>query len=162
MGVAEPPKQRARLVDVVQDALYQLDQTDVTPVLMIEEAQMIPGKSVFDELRLLTNFQLDDRNLLALILVGQPELGKRLARPGYEALRQRIGIRYHLEALDEQEVGEYVDFRTRIAGRAPASIANSPSCGVSTVGSRWWPRITRRTCCARRRRLARHGKICNS
>ena len=47
-------------------------------MVIIDEAQLIPGKATFEELRLLTNFQLDDRNLLALVLIGQTELRERL------------------------------------------------------------------------------------
>lgn len=118
LEVVNPPRQRNRLLEAVQGRLFELDQEGITPVLIIDEAQMLPGKAVFDELRLLTNFQLDDRNLIAVLLVGQPELNKRLTHTSYRALQQRVGIRYHLEALDQGEVREYVDFRTRIAGRA--------------------------------------------
>ena len=117
LGVLNPPRQRNRLLEAVQGRLFELDQEGVTPVLIIDEAQMLPGKAVFDELRLLTNFQLDDRNLIAVLLVGQPELNRRLTHPSYRALQQRVGIRYHLEALEEEEIGDYVDFRTRVAGR---------------------------------------------
>ena len=67
---------------------------------IIDEAQLIPGKATFEELRLLTNFQLDDRNLLALVLIGQTELRERLDRKPYRALRQRISMQFHLGPLD--------------------------------------------------------------
>jgi type II secretory pathway predicted ATPase ExeA len=117
LGLENPPRQKNKLLEAVQTRLYELDQDGKTAVLIIDEAQMIPGKTVFDELRLLTNYQLDDRNLIAVLLVGQPELNKRLAHPSYQPLQQRVGIRYHLEALDEKEVKDYLDFRTKVAGR---------------------------------------------
>ena len=80
---------------------------------------MIPGREVFDEIRLLTNFQLDDSNLISVILMGQPELRERLAEPVYEPLRQRIGIRYHLNPLNLEETLEYIDFRLNVAGGKP-------------------------------------------
>ena len=118
LGLEKAPRQRNLLLEAVQSQLFVMDQSGITPVLIIDEAQMIQGKDIFDELRLLTNFQLDDRNLIAVLLIGQPELSKRLSHPSYQALQQRVGIRYHLEALDQQEVREYVDHRTRVAGRA--------------------------------------------
>ena len=51
-----------------------------------------PTKSTFEEIRLLTNFQLDHTNLLSLILVGQTDLRKRLKHKTYLPLRQRIGL----------------------------------------------------------------------
>ncbi len=130
LGLTDAPRQRNRLLEAVQGRLFELDQEGVTPVLIIDEAQMLPGKDVFDELRLLTNFQLDDRNLISVLLVGQPELNRRLAHPAYRALQQRVGIRYHLEALDEQEVREYVDFRTRVAGRSAPLFTDGAVTGL--------------------------------
>src|SRR5207248_4685443 len=86
------------------------------PVLMIDEAQLIPTKSTFDEIRLLTNFQLDAQNLLSVILIGQPELDTRLDRPAYAPLRQRIGMRYSLGPLSLEETLCYIEHRIRIAG----------------------------------------------
>ena len=72
-------------------------------MLIIDEAQLIPSKQTFDEIRLLTNFQLDDQNLLSVILIGQPELETRLDRDAYAPLRQRIGMRYRLGPLSLEE-----------------------------------------------------------
>ena len=84
-------------------------------MIIIDEAQLIPGKATFEELRLLTNFQLDDRNLLSLVLIGQTELRERLKKKPYRALRQRIGMQYHLGPLDAEEAEAYV--RHRLRGR---------------------------------------------
>ncbi|MCB0221661.1 MAG: ATPase, partial [Chrysiogenetes bacterium] len=71
----------------------------------------------FDELRLLTNFQLDDQNLLSVILLAQPEIERRIDKhPAYEPLRQRIGVRFHLSALSEEETARYVQHRLEVAG----------------------------------------------
>jgi len=102
--------------DSLATRLAELDGEGVFPVVLIDEAQLLP-KSVFDELRLLTNLQLDDRNLVGLVLLGQPELRDRLKKPALEAFRQRVGVAYHLTALDRAEVGAYVRHRLKIAGR---------------------------------------------
>jgi len=77
---------------------------------------LIPHKDVFDEIRLLTNYQLDDVNLLSVVLMGQPELNKRLAHPVYEPLRQRIGIQFNLLPLPADEIGAYLNHRLHCAG----------------------------------------------
>ena len=87
-------------------------------VLIIDEAQLIPSKSTFDEIRLLTNFQLDEQNLLSVLLIGQPELETRLDRSHYAPLRQRIGLRYRLGPLTLEETIDYIDHRVRVAGGA--------------------------------------------
>jgi type II secretory pathway predicted ATPase ExeA len=111
-----PARQRNDLLDQIHTKLFELYEQDREPVLIIDEAQLIPTKQTFDEIRLLTNFQLDDQNLLSVLLIGQPELEKRLARPHYAPLRQRIGLRYHLGALSLEDTCRYIDHRIRIAG----------------------------------------------
>jgi type II secretory pathway predicted ATPase ExeA len=107
---------RNEIVDQLHTRLYELHEEGREPVLIIDESQLIPAKSVFDEIRLLTNFQLDDQNLLSVILIGQPELERRLQRPAYEPLNQRVGIRYALEALTLEETHSYVAHRIHVAG----------------------------------------------
>jgi len=108
---------RQGILEGINKKLYELYEEGKRTALIIDEAQLIPGKETFEEIRLLTNFQLDDRNLLAVVLIGQTELKSRLAKRPYRALRQRIGMQYHLGPLDEQETAEYVNHRLRVAGR---------------------------------------------
>lgn len=112
----EPPRLRCDLVDALSDRLYELHESGRGVVLIVDEAQLIPGKATFDEIRLLSNFQLDDQNLIAIILIGQPELRRRLMHPSYRALRQRVGMWYELDRLSEEETLSYVQHRLGIAG----------------------------------------------
>ncbi len=116
LGVAQPATNKSELLEQLGSQLFQLYQQQVLPVLIIDEAQLIPHKDVFDEIRLLTNFQLDDVNLISVILMGQPELTKRLSHPVYEPLRQRIGIQFDLKPLLREEVGAYLAYRLDHAG----------------------------------------------
>jgi type II secretory pathway predicted ATPase ExeA len=115
----DPPDRKDELLKEITDALYRLHGEGGCPVLVIDEAQLIPDREIFDEIRLLTNFQLDDRNLLSVIIMGQPELRRILAAPVYEPFRQRIAINYHLRPLDLEETLEYLDFRMAVAGGCP-------------------------------------------
>ena len=112
----EPPRFRNDVLDQLHTKLYELYEQRREPVLIIDEAQLIPSKATFDEIRLLTNFQLDDQNLLSVVLIGQPELEGRLERDAYAPLRQRIGMRYSLGPLSLEESIEYIEHRIRIAG----------------------------------------------
>src|SRR4029434_10024944 len=85
-------KYRHELLEAIHTKLFELYEEKREPLVIIDEAQLIPSKATFDEIRLLTNFQLDDQNLLSLILIGQPELERRLEREAYAPLRQRIGM----------------------------------------------------------------------
>ncbi len=113
-----PPRHRNELLDRIHSRLFELYEQKREPVLIIDEAQLIPTKATFDEIRLLTNFQLDDQNLLSVLLIGQPELQKRLDREAYKALRQRIGLRYFLGPLSLDDTVRYIDHRIRVAGGA--------------------------------------------
>lgn len=111
-----PPRMRNDLIDQLHARLFELYEEHREPVVIIDEAQLIPTKSTFDEIRLLTNFQLDDQNLLSVLLIGQPELAARLQRDAYAALRQRIGLRYSLRPLSAEETIEYIEHRVHVAG----------------------------------------------
>lgn len=112
----QPGRFRNDLLDQIHTKLYELYEAGREPVLIIDEAQLIPSKATFDEIRLLTNFQLDDQNLLSVLLIGQPELETRIDRLAYAPLRQRIGMRYRLGPLSLEETIEYIEHRVRVGG----------------------------------------------
>jgi general secretion pathway protein A len=95
----------------------EVDAQGRFPVVVVDEAQLLPSRAAYDELRLLTNLCADDRALVGLVLVGQPELRERVAERGGEPFAQRVGISYHLGPLDADETGEYLRHRLRVAGR---------------------------------------------
>jgi type II secretory pathway predicted ATPase ExeA len=111
-----PSNYKDNLLDAVYEKVYKDYESGITPVIIIDEAQLIPARSTFEEIRLLTNFQLNHTNLLSLILVGQTDLKKRLNHKTYLPFRQRIGLFYHLGPLAEDEVKGYVEHRLRISG----------------------------------------------
>jgi general secretion pathway protein A len=84
-------------------------------VLIVDEAQALsPG--LLEQLRLLTNLETNQRKLLQIVLVGQPELRDMLARPELEQLSQRVVARYHLPTLSATETEQYVRHRLTVAG----------------------------------------------
>lgn len=94
-----------------------LDEAGRFPVVVVDEAQLLAGRAAFDELRLLTNLAADDRPLVGLILIGQPELRQRVRDRGGEPFAQRVGVAYHLGPLDQSETARYVAHRLAVAGR---------------------------------------------
>lgn len=117
MDINIPSIYKADLLDAIYEKVYQEHEAGVSFVLIIDEAQLIPTKDTFEEIRLLTNFQLDYTNLLSLILVGQTDLRKRLNHKTYIPLKQRIGLFFHLGPIDEDEIKEYVMHRLKMSGR---------------------------------------------
>lgn len=105
-------------------ALYRVIRTEVSrlclearirPVLIIDEAHHLRS-DILEDLRLLTNYQMDSENRLCLLLVGQAELRRRLSLAVHEALNQRIVIRHHLPGLQRGELEPYLQHLLRLAG----------------------------------------------
>lgn len=89
-------------------------------VIVVDEAQAIQENDIFEELRLLLNFQLDNAFLLTIVLIGQPELKSIVSN--MPQLSQRMAVKYHLTNLDEQETREYILHRLTVAGGAGKAI----------------------------------------
>ncbi len=88
-------------------------QRDV--VLIIDEAQNLTN-DLLEQIRLISNLETDDRKLIQIVLMGQPELRDRLNEHSLRQLRQRITIRYHLRPLRFAEVKEYIRHRLHVSG----------------------------------------------
>jgi type II secretory pathway predicted ATPase ExeA len=117
LEIPVPSNFKADLLDAIYEKVYQDYESGTSVVIIIDEAQLIPGKETFEEIRLLTNFQLDYTNLISLILVGQTDLKKRLNHKAYLPLKQRIGLFYHLGPITEEEIKNYMEYRLKMAGR---------------------------------------------
>jgi len=102
------------LLRVFNDMLQANLSRGKETVLVIDEAQAIEDLETYEELRLLLNYQQNDRFLLTLILIGQAELRKRLKE--LPQLKQRLIIDYHLNSLDENDTYSYIQHRLGIAG----------------------------------------------
>jgi general secretion pathway protein A len=84
-------------------------------VLLIDEAQDLDSE-LLEQVRLLSNLETDQRKLLQIVLLGQPELREKLDDRSLRQLRQRITVRYHLTPLDREEVERYIQHRLQVAG----------------------------------------------
>ena len=102
-------------VDLLSNFLRDNDTHNRSAVLIIDEAQNL-STSVLEQIRLLTNIETDNKKLLQIILIGQPELEEMLSRSELRQLAQRITARYRLEPLNKKETKIYIEHRLRIAG----------------------------------------------
>lgn len=100
------------------DYLLEQESRGNQVLLVIDEAQHL-APDVLEQLRLLTNLETEQRKLLKVLLVGQPELQEKLQMPQLRQLAQRITARYHILPLDKQEVQQYIQFRLERAGGDP-------------------------------------------
>jgi general secretion pathway protein A len=103
------------LTDRINAYLLKAHSKDRKTVLIIDEAQNL-SIEVLEQLRLLTNLETHQRKLLQIILLGQPELLTILAKPELRQLSQRITARFHLDALNRNEIASYIKHRLVVAG----------------------------------------------
>lgn len=107
------------LVRAVQDAVTRRVHDDgVRTVLILDEAHEMRA-DVLGMLRLLTNFEMDSRLVLSVVLVGQPALAQLLRRPELEDLAQRLAWYGTLRPLSRDELRDYVIHRCATAGAGP-------------------------------------------
>jgi general secretion pathway protein A len=102
-------------IDALNAFLLQSHASGQSSVLIIDEAQNL-DPAVLEQLRLLTNLETNERKLLQIVLIGQPELRAMLERPELEQLAQRVIARFHLDALNESETTHYIAHRLAVAG----------------------------------------------
>ncbi len=102
-------------IDAINAHLLEAHARGVNTVLIIDEAQNL-SLDVLEQIRLLTNLETSSQKLLQIILIGQPELLDKLARPELRQLDQRITARYHLNALSRAELAAYVSHRLAVGG----------------------------------------------
>ena len=105
---------KTQLLSNLNDCLYDNMRNRKDTVIVVDEAQVIQDLMTFEELRLLLNFQLNNRFLLSLILIGQPELREKINE--FKQLKQRLAIRYHLNPLGKEDAKKYITHRLKVAG----------------------------------------------
>ncbi|HVN95334.1 MAG TPA: AAA family ATPase [Syntrophorhabdaceae bacterium] len=116
-GIAYPEGNKSVkvFVSAINDFLLSAHTRGRRAILIIEEAQNL-SVDVLEQIRLLTNLETNQRKLLQIIMLGQPELRDMLEKPELRQLSQRITARYHLGPLTREEVSAYVSHRLSIAG----------------------------------------------
>lgn len=114
-GIEGKSISKKELVDALNIFLLKALKDGGNAVLIIDEAQNLTPECL-EEIRMLSNLETDKEKLLQIILVGQPELRKKLDLERLKQLNQRIALRYHLEPFDKNETHGYILHRLKIAG----------------------------------------------
>lgn len=115
LGVTNPPVHKSDVLFHLHEILSNNIRDGHETVVVIDEAHVIQDPNIFEEIRLLLNFQLEDKFLMTLFLIGQPELRDQVEMN--KPFAQRIAMRFHLGPLNESETGHYVAHRLSVAGR---------------------------------------------
>jgi type II secretory pathway predicted ATPase ExeA/pSer/pThr/pTyr-binding forkhead associated (FHA) protein len=114
-------------------------------VVVVDEAQNF-SVGVLEELRLLTCMDTADSKAINIVLIGQPQLNDTIASPDLDQLRQRCRLRYHLNALSEEETMEYVRHRLTVAGGDPNEIFDALALASIYDHTRGIPRLVNTLC----------------
>lgn len=100
---------------LVSEAMLEMDQKGVKPLVVIDEAQDLPV-SMLNELRFVLNYRTDSFSPLMVILCGAPRLSETLRLQVLECIRQRISVHYRLPGLAEDEIPSYILHHLKLAG----------------------------------------------
>jgi MSHA biogenesis protein MshM len=121
-----------QLTQKIQNKIIKLHEKGMPVVVLVDEAQALPRETL-EALRLFTNLETEKKKLLQVVLLGQPELDRRLKEPDLRQLRQRISFSSELKPLDQDSIRIYVNHRLRAAGMPMERLSNGELFDVTAI-----------------------------
>ena len=143
LGISALVEDRATMLGQLAGAL--VGDRKGTAALLIDEAQDLSDQTL-DDLRLLSNLEADGEQLLQIVLVGQPELERKLDQPQLRSLKQRVALRRRLSPLARKEVGPYIRYRVQAAGYAGGKLFDPRAVEKVALCSEGIPRVINTIC----------------
>jgi len=143
LGAEAIPERKIEILNLIEVLLKRNLEIGKNTVVIVDESHLIDDPETFEELRLLLNFQLNEKCLLTLIFIGQTELREKISRN--PQLKQRVSMSYHLSSLDEKETKEYIEFRLKVAGKEKEIFASESIKSIYTH-SKGLPRVINNIC----------------
>jgi len=144
-GIEVRGRDRLDYIERLNEFLIRKNSQGTNVALLIDEAQDLTPQ-IMEQVRLLSNLETDQHKLIQIVLCGQPELEKRLARPDLRQLRQRITVRYNLPALSVEDTKMYIRHRLWVAG-SDGSIVFEPDAVREVYRyARGTPRLVNAVC----------------
>ncbi len=116
LGVEKPGDEKKVLLSQVFERLTSIHEEGKKAVVLVDEANMLQSKEIFEEMRGLLNLEVPGKKLLSIVLMGLPELEKHMALD--PPLVQRVALRFTLKYLTLPSTGAYIRHRMRVAGCA--------------------------------------------
>jgi len=139
------PGSKSKLLSQLNHYLIEQLRNDQNVVVIIDEAQNLTP-SVLEEVRMLSNLETENEKLIQIILLGQPELKKKLSMQKLEQLRQRIAVYYHLAHLTEEEAKKYILYRLKIASDSKRKYFTNEALDIIWKFSNGVPRLINSIC----------------
>ena len=138
-GVPCASRDRVELLSALNSFLRECASEGTTAALVIDEAQNLEN-DVFENLRLLSNYETYTEKLLQIVLVGQPELEVKLRQPSLRQVAERVAVRCNINPLSRAESMRYVEHRLQRAGGSASAIFTTPALEFLLVKARGIPR----------------------
>jgi general secretion pathway protein A len=145
LGVKEEKHTKGQYIAQLHDMLMKSYSRDEQVILIIDEAQSLPTP-LLEEVRLLTNLETPKSKLLQVMLIGQPELNKVLNSHEFRQLKQRVGLRYHMLPLSEEDTQKYIEKRLAVAGAADTRLFSTKALKEIYHYSKGIPRLINILC----------------
>jgi general secretion pathway protein A len=143
-GIRSADQSRVGMYTTFVNYLRENHKRKMRSILIVDEAQNL-GAEMLEEIRLLSNLDYDNQQILQLILVGQPQLRALLNLPQLEQFSQRITMDYFIEPLSEAEVREYIRHRLAVAG-GNSELFSDEAIEIIFFHSRGIPRLVNILC----------------
>lgn len=134
-----------RLLNIIRTRLLELADKRIRVVLLIDEAHQLPDETL-EGLRLLTNLETEKFKLLQVVILGQPELDRRLQQERLRQLRQRIGFSCTLAPMSDSIVADYIAHRLEVAGCRADLRFDADAVHLVARASRGTPRLINILC----------------
>lgn len=115
LGVSPTRGRSSLLRQITQRVRRAYSEQRKRTLIVLDDAQMLED-GLLEDMRLLTNFEMDAEDALVLLLVGHPSLRMRLQKPVHLALWDRVRMHYRLEGLSREETSDYIDCHMVSAG----------------------------------------------
>jgi general secretion pathway protein A len=145
LGLPRQSDDKLTLIAALNQYLLERLEAGHIVALLVDEAQNLSDE-VLEGLRLLSNLETDTEKLLQIVLMGQPELEKRLAQPKLRQLKQRVTLHSRLTPLGRGEVAGYIQFRLDAVGYEGKRLFNSPAIEEIATYSKGIPRLINIIC----------------
>jgi len=139
LGIDAQGKGLAWMHEQLKEVLINEARIGKRLVVFIDEAQNL-SESALETVRLLSDFENPRSKLMQILLVGQPELAEKLARPAMAQLRQRVSILARLSPFIRSETEAYINHRLSVAGSADRQLFTSEARAMIADWSRGVPR----------------------
>ena len=145
LGIASSARDRMTLMAQLNDYLIEQLEKDHIVSVLVDEAQDLSDE-MLEELRLLSNLETDRAKLIQIVLMGQPELERKLDQPELRQLKQRVAMRCRLAPLSSDEVAPYINSRLHTVGYEGKELFDLGSVQKIALYSKGIPRLINVIC----------------